>query len=58
MLAEYQELAAQAAWSGSRKDAILALASNPLVRSLPKAQAIYDEMSAAHADWLPARLVA
>ena len=58
MLAEHQTLTAEVAWSGGRRDAIRALASNPLVRSLPKAQAIYDEMSAAQADWLPARLVA
>jgi 6-phospho-beta-glucosidase len=58
MLAEHQILTADAAWRGSRKDAVRALACNPLVRSLRKAQAIYEDMSAAHSDWLPTRLVA
>lgn len=57
MLGEYQALAAEAAWSGTRKDAIRALASNPLVFSLHKAEAIYDEMAAAHRDYLPERLL-
>jgi 6-phospho-beta-glucosidase len=57
-LAEYQLCAAEAAWSGTRRDAVRALASNPLVRSLPKAEAIYDEMSSLHAHLLPERLVA
>jgi 6-phospho-beta-glucosidase len=58
MLGEYQALAAEAAWSGTRLDGIRALASNPLVRSLKKAEAIYDEMAAAHHDYLPPRLLA
>jgi 6-phospho-beta-glucosidase len=58
MLAEYQVLAAEAAWKGTRRDGIRALASNPLVVSLSKAEAIYDEMAAAHRDYLPDRLVA
>lgn len=58
MLAEYQALTAEAAWHGTRRDAIRALASNPLVPSLPKAEAIYDEMAAAHRAYLPERLVA
>jgi 6-phospho-beta-glucosidase len=57
MLGEYQALAAEAAWSGTRVDAIRALASNPLVFSLRKATAIYDEMAAALRDHLPARLL-
>jgi 6-phospho-beta-glucosidase len=57
MLGEYQALAAEAAWSGSRRDAIRALASNPLVLSLHKAEAIYDEMAAAHSQFLPERLL-
>ncbi len=56
MLAEYQYLTAIAAWRGTRDDAVLALASNPLILSFGKAQAIYDEMAAAHRDYLPARL--
>jgi 6-phospho-beta-glucosidase len=58
MLAEYQALTAEAAWKGTRRDAVRALASNPLVLSLTKAEAIYDEMAAAHRDFLPERLVA
>jgi 6-phospho-beta-glucosidase len=58
MLAEYQVLAAEAAWSGSRRDAVRALAANPLVLSLDKAERIYDELSAAHREHLPARLLA
>ena len=57
MLGEYQALAAEAGWSGTRREAIQALASNPLVFSLHKAEAIYDEMAAAHKDYLPARLL-
>jgi len=57
MLGEYQALTAEAAWSGSRKDAIRALASNPLVFSLHKAEAIYDEMAVAHWQYLPERLL-
>jgi 6-phospho-beta-glucosidase len=57
MLGEYQALTAEAAWSGSRIDAIRALASHPLVFSLPKAEAIYDEMAAAHRQYLPERLL-
>ncbi len=58
MLAEYQALTAEAAWHGTRRDAIRALASNPLVPSLPKAEAIYDELAAAHRAFLPERLLA
>ncbi len=57
MLGEYQALAAEAAWNGTRREAIQALASNPLVMSLSKAQAIYDEMAPALKDHLPARLL-
>ena len=57
MLGEYQALAAEAAWSGSRTDGIRAMASHPLVFSLPKAEAIYDEMAAAHRQYLPERLL-
>jgi 6-phospho-beta-glucosidase len=57
MLGEYQSLTAEAAWSGSRGDAERALAANPLVPSLPVAEALYDEMSAAHRDFLPERLL-
>jgi 6-phospho-beta-glucosidase len=57
MLGEYQALAAEAAWSGTRQEAIRALASHPLVFSLPLAERIYDEMAAAHRDYLPERLL-
>ncbi len=57
MLGEYQALAAEAAWSGTRRDALRALASNPLVFSLHKAEAIYDEMAHAQRAHLPLRLL-
>jgi 6-phospho-beta-glucosidase len=57
MLGEYQALAAEAAWSGTRRDAIQALASHPLVFSLRLAETIYDEMAAAHRQYLPQRLL-
>jgi 6-phospho-beta-glucosidase len=57
MLGEYQALTAEAAWSGNRRDAIRALASHPLVFSLHKAKAIYDEMAVAHRQYLPGRLL-
>jgi 6-phospho-beta-glucosidase len=57
MLGEYQALAAEVAWSGTRKQAIQALASNPLVFSLRKAEAIYDEMAQALREFLPERLL-
>lgn len=57
MLGEYQALTAQAAWNGTKRDAVRALASNPLVFSLAKAQTLYDEMAAAHKAYLPERLL-
>lgn len=57
MLGEYQALTAEAAWTGTRREAVQALASNPLVLSVHKAEAIYDEMSAALKDYLPERLL-
>jgi len=56
-LAEYQYLAADAAWSGSRRDAIRALSSHPWMTEIRVAEAVYDEMAAAHAAYLPARLL-
>ena len=58
MLGEYQALTAEAAWSGGRREAVAALASNPLVLSLSLAERLYDEMAAAHREHLPARLLA
>ena len=52
-LGEYQQLAAKAAWEENRHVALQALASNPLIPSLPVARALYAEMSAAQADYLP-----
>jgi 6-phospho-beta-glucosidase len=57
MLGEYQSLTAEAAWSGSRLDAIRALASHPLLFSLDKAEQLYDEMAHALKDYLPDRLM-
>ena len=55
-LGEYQQLAADAAWNGGRREAIQALTSNPLVRTLPLAEALYDELAAVHRPYLPERL--
>ena len=55
-LGEYQQLTADAAWDGSRGQAVQALTSNPLVRSLPLAQSLYSEMAAAYRAHLPERL--
>jgi 6-phospho-beta-glucosidase len=57
-LGEYQALTAEAAWRGGRREAIVALTSNPLVGSLSLAERLYDEMAAAHRAYLPARLLA
>ena len=57
-LAEYQILAAEAGWNGTRRDAIRAMVAHPLVPSLTVAEALYDEMAAAQARWLPERLLA
>jgi 6-phospho-beta-glucosidase len=57
MLGEYQALTAEAAWSGTRTDAVRALASHPLVFSLHTAEALYDELAAAHQQLLPRRLL-
>jgi 6-phospho-beta-glucosidase len=57
MLGEYQALAAEAAWTGTRRTAIQALASHPLCFSLPKAETIYDELAGALKDYLPERLL-
>ena len=58
MLAEYQMLAAEAAWSGTRTDAVRALAANPLGQSVEKAEAVFAELSVAHRAFLPDRLLA
>jgi 6-phospho-beta-glucosidase len=57
MLGEYQALAAQTAWAGTREDGIRALSANPLVRQLDVAERVYDALAAAHRPYLPARLL-
>jgi 6-phospho-beta-glucosidase len=56
-LAEYQSLTADAAWSGTRRDAVRALASHPWLTEIRLAEALYDEMAAAHREHLPERLL-
>jgi 6-phospho-beta-glucosidase len=56
-LAEFQYLAAEAAWRGTRADGIRALAANPMVPTLAVAEELYDEMAHAHRDYLPERLL-
>jgi 6-phospho-beta-glucosidase len=58
MLGEYQALAAEAAWHGTREDGIRALCANPLVLRLDLAERLYDELAAAHRRYLPERLLA
>lgn len=58
MLGEYQALTAEAAWSGTRRDAIRALAANPLVISYDKAEAVYADFCKALQAYLPERLLA
>ena len=57
-LGAYQALAAEAAWTGTRREGIQALTANPLCPSLAKATAIYDDLAAAHEAYLPERLLA
>jgi 6-phospho-beta-glucosidase len=56
-LAEHQLLAAHAAWEGDARDGVRALAAHPLVPSLPVAEELYAELAAAHAAYLPDRLL-
>ena len=58
MLGEYQALAAETAWRGTRTDAIRALSANPLVRQVEVAVRVYDALASAHRDYLPERLLA
>ena len=57
MLAVHQRLAADAAWTGGRRDGVRALAAHPLVLTLQLAETLYDEMAAAHRAYLPERLL-
>ena len=56
-LAEYQRLAAIAAWDGTRADAVRALAAHPLVPTLAIADELYDDMSYVNRDFIPGRLL-
>jgi 6-phospho-beta-glucosidase len=58
MLGEYQALAAEAAWSGNRVDAVRALSANPLVLGAGLAERLYDALAMAHRPYLPERLLA
>jgi 6-phospho-beta-glucosidase len=58
MLASYQMLTAAAGWCGARNNAVRALMAHPWVTSPSLADALYTEMSAAQAQYLPGRLVA
>ena len=49
-LAEYQRLAAVAAWDGDRADAVRALAAHPFVPTLPVAEELYDDLAHANRD--------
>jgi 6-phospho-beta-glucosidase len=57
MLGEYQALAAETGWSGTRGDGVRALSANPLVRQVEVAERVYDALAAAHRHYLPARLL-
>jgi 6-phospho-beta-glucosidase len=57
MLGEYQSLAAETAWSGTREDGVRALCANPLVMRLDLAERLYDALAAAHRPYLPERLL-
>jgi 6-phospho-beta-glucosidase len=56
-LGEYQALAADAAWQGTRRDAVRALVANPLCPNLDVAERIYDALASAQRDYLPERLL-
>lgn len=56
-LAEFQRLAARAAWDGTRADAIRALVAHPFVRSLDVGTELYDELAHANRHHLPERLL-
>jgi 6-phospho-beta-glucosidase len=56
-LGEYQQAAADVAWSGTARDAVRALAAHPLVRSVDLAERLYGEMAVAQREFLPERLM-
>ena len=53
MLARSRKLAVDAALSGDKDTLLYALMADPLVDSVPEAQAMMEEMLAAQAEWLP-----
>jgi len=53
----YEKLTVAAAINGSRKDALAALMIHPLIGDFQKAKAVFDEMAAANADFLPKGLL-
>lgn len=55
-LAEFQQLAADAAWDGTGDDAIRALVAHPFVRSLDTAEALYADLAEANRRYIPERL--
>jgi 6-phospho-beta-glucosidase len=56
MLAEYQWLAARAIWQGTRREAVRALAANPLVLSLSLAETLLDDITSLQHSYIPKRL--
>jgi 6-phospho-beta-glucosidase len=56
-LAEYQRLAAIAAWNGTRADAVRALTAHPFVPTLAVAEELYDDLAYANRHYLPERLL-
>jgi 6-phospho-beta-glucosidase len=56
-LAEFQHLAAIAAWEGTGADAIRALAAHPFVPGLETAEALYADLARANRDYIPERLL-
>ena len=48
----------EAAWTGTRTDAVRALCANPLVLHVDLAERVYDALAAAHRQYLPERLLA
>ncbi|MDH2443211.1 hypothetical protein QDR37_04540 [Amnibacterium sp. CER49] len=56
-LAEYQRLAAIAAWNGTRADAVRALVAHPFVPTLAVAEELYDDLAYANRRYLPERLL-
>ncbi|MBI9045966.1 MAG: hypothetical protein JEZ06_15850 [Anaerolineaceae bacterium] len=57
MLSEYQWLAANAIWKGTRKDAVKALSANPLILSLTLAETLLDEITPLQGNYYPERLL-